>query len=176
MVWCGPLHLRAFPHGGHRKFNNFLQRGTLLLKSLLFLVSLLKLWNFRALVPGSFELHLLCHVTLLYCQVDPKPKPKAKSKAKKSLLPLLILPLMWQPLAHLNQCYSSNSLPFLPRGFSLPGRHGICMHQHSTSGIRKRISKKKRRRMWHSTYRHMMQCEDVGWLLRWFAVMTNFVI
>ena len=55
------------------------------------------------------ELHLLCHVTLLYCQVDPNPKPKAK----KSLLPLPVLPLMWQPLAHLNQCYSSNSLPFM---------------------------------------------------------------
>jgi hypothetical protein len=65
-------------------------------------------------VPGSIELHLLYHVTLLYCQVDPDPKPKAKSKAKKSLLPLPILPLMWQLLAHLNQCYSSNSLPFLP--------------------------------------------------------------
>ena len=51
----------------------------------------------------------MCHVTLLYCQVD----PKAKSKAKKSLLPLPIFPLMWQPLAHLNQCYSSNSLPFM---------------------------------------------------------------
>ena len=70
-------------------------------------------------VPGSIELHLLCHVTLLYCQVDPNPKPKAKSKAKKSLLPLPILPLMWQPLAHLNQCYSSNSLPFLPCGLGL---------------------------------------------------------
>ena len=52
--------------------------------------------EFQALVPGSIELHLLCHVTLLYCQVDPNPKPKAKSKAKKSLLPLSILPLMWQ--------------------------------------------------------------------------------
>ena len=72
--------------------------------------------EFQALVPGSVELHLLCHVTLLYCQVDPNPKPKAKSKAKKSLLPLPILPLMWQSLAHLNQCYSSNSLPFLPCG------------------------------------------------------------
>ena len=72
---------------------------------------------------GSIELHLLCHGTLLYCQVDPNPKPKAKFKAKKSLLPLPILPLMWQPLAHLNQSYSSNSLPFmqvfLPCGFSL---------------------------------------------------------
>ena len=69
--------------------------------------------EFRALVPGRIELHLLCHVTLLYCQVDPNRKPKAKSKAKKSLLPLPILPLMWQPLAHLNQCYSPNSLPFM---------------------------------------------------------------
>ena len=70
-------------------------------------------------MPGSIELHLLCHVTLLYCQVDPNPKPKAKSKAKKSLLPLPILPLMWQPLARLNHCYSSNSLPFLPCGLGL---------------------------------------------------------
>ena len=69
--------------------------------------------EFQALVPGSNELHLLCHVTLLHCQVDPNPKPKAKSKAKKSLLPLPIFSLMWQPLAHLNQCYSSNSLPFM---------------------------------------------------------------
>ena len=69
--------------------------------------------EFQALVPGSIELHLLCHVTLLYCQVDPNPKPKAKSKAKKSMLPLPILPLMWQPLAHLNQCYSSNLVPFM---------------------------------------------------------------
>jgi hypothetical protein len=75
--------------------------------------------EFRALVSGSIQLHLLCHVTLLYCQVDPNPKPKAKSKAGKSLLPLPILPLMWQPLAHLNQCYSSNSLPFLPCGLGL---------------------------------------------------------
>ena len=73
--------------------------------------------DFQALVPGSSELHLLCHVTLLYCQVDPKTISKAKSKAKKSLLPLPILPLMWQPLAHLNQCYSSNSLPFPPVWF-----------------------------------------------------------
>ena len=63
----------------------------------------------QALVPSGIEQHLLCHVTLLYCQVDPNPKPKAK----KSLLPLPIVPLMWQPLAHLNQCYSSNSLPFM---------------------------------------------------------------
>ena len=61
--------------------------------------------EFQALVPGSIELHLLYHVTLLYCRVDTNPKPKANSKAKKSLLPLPILPLMWQPLAHLNQCY-----------------------------------------------------------------------
>ena len=27
--------------------------------------------EFQALVPGSIELHLLCHVILLYCQVDP---------------------------------------------------------------------------------------------------------
>ena len=54
--------------------------------------------EFQALVTNSVEVHLLCHVTLLYCQVDPNPKPKAKSKAKKSLLPLPILPLMWQPL------------------------------------------------------------------------------
>ena len=65
--------------------------------------------KFQALVPSSIELHLLCHVNLLYRQVDPNLKPKAK----KSLLPLPILPLMWQPLAHLNQCYSSNSLPFM---------------------------------------------------------------
>ena len=69
--------------------------------------------EFQALVSRSTEVHLLCHVTLLYCQVDPNPKPKAKSKAKKSLLSLLILPLMWQPLAHLNQCYSPNSPPFM---------------------------------------------------------------
>ena len=48
----------------------------------------------------------------------------------------------------------------------LPGQCGICMHQHSTSGIR-------RRRRWHSTYWHMAQCEGVGWLLWWFALMTK---
>ena len=69
--------------------------------------------EFRALVPGSIELQLLCHVTLLYCQVDPNPESKAKSKAKKSLWPLPILPHMCPPLAHLNQCYSSNSMPFM---------------------------------------------------------------
>ena len=39
--------------------------------------------GFQALVPGSFEIHLLCHVTLLYCHVDPKAISKAISKAKK---------------------------------------------------------------------------------------------
>src|ERR1700738_4055097 len=111
--------LRAFPHERHRKFHNFLQHGTLPKKSLLFLVFLLILWDFQALMPGSPELHLLCHVTLLCCQVDPEARSKAKSEAKKSLLPLPILSLMWQPLAHLNQCYSSNSLPFLPCGSAL---------------------------------------------------------
>ena len=69
--------------------------------------------EFQALVPGSVEVHLLRHVTLPYCQVDPNPEPKAKSKAKMSLLSLPILPLMWQPLAHFNQCCSPNLVPFM---------------------------------------------------------------
>ena len=43
---------------------------------------------------------------------------------------------------------------------------GICMHQHSTSGIR-------RKRRWYSTYWQMTQCKDVGWLLWWFALMIK---
>src|SRR6202048_718583 len=74
--------VRPLPHERHRKFHNFLQHGTLPKKSLLFLVFLLILWDFRALMPGSPELHLLCHVTLLYCQVDPEARSKAKSEAK----------------------------------------------------------------------------------------------
>ena len=42
------------------------------------------------------------------------------------------------------------------------------MHQHSTSGIRRRS---RRRR--HSTCWHMAQCEGVSWLLWWFALLTN---
>ena len=42
----------------------------------------------------------------------------------------------------------------------LPSQYGICMHQHSTSGIRRR-----RIRRWYSTYWHMVQCKGVGWLL-----------
>ena len=49
----------------------------------------------------------------------------------------------------------------------LPGRCDICMHQHSTTGIR------QRRRRRHSTYWHMAQCKGVGWLLWWFALITN---
>ena len=30
-----------------------------------------------------------------------------------------------------------------------------------------------RLRRWHSTYWHMAQCEGVGWLLGWFALMTK---
>ena len=47
----------------------------------------------------------------------------------------------------------------------LPGRCDICMHQHSTSDIRRRRK--------HSTYWHMAQCEGVGWLLWWWALMTK---
>ena len=57
----------------------------------------------------------------------------------------------------------------------LPGQCGICMHQHSTSGIRKR-RRRRRIRRWHSTYWHMAQCEGVGWLLWWCVLMTKFVI
>src|ERR1700738_4581511 len=119
------------PHERQRKFHNFLQHGTLPKKSLLFLVFLLILWDFRALVPGSVKPHLLCHVTLLYCQVDPEARSKARSEAKKSSLPLPILPLMWQPLAHLNQCYSSNSLPFLPCGTGLSDRLQVSNALHT---------------------------------------------
>ena len=52
----------------------------------------------------------------------------------------------------------------------LPEWCNICMHQHSTSGIRRNI----RRRRWRSTRWHMAQCEGVGWLLWWFALMTTF--
>ena len=51
----------------------------------------------------------------------------------------------------------------------LPGRCGICIHQHLTTGIR-------RRRRWHNTYWHMVQCEGVGWFLLWLALMTKFMI
>ena len=53
----------------------------------------------------------------------------------------------------------------------LPMRCGICMHQHSVSGIRRR----RRRRRWHSTCWHMMQCEGVRWLLWWLALITNIL-
>ena len=48
----------------------------------------------------------------------------------------------------------------------LPGRCGICMHQHSTNGIR-RITRIRR---WLSTYWHIAQCEGVGGLLWWIAL------
>jgi hypothetical protein len=49
------------------------------------------------------------------------------------------------------------------------------MQQNSTSGIRR--IRWIRIRRWHSTCWHMAQCEEgVGWLLWWFALMTNFVI
>ena len=38
--------------------------------------------EFQALVSSSIEVHLMCHVTLLHCQVDPNPKPKANPKLK----------------------------------------------------------------------------------------------
>ena len=50
----------------------------------------------------------------------------------------------------------------------LPRQRGGRMHQHSTSGIRRRT------RRWHSTCWHMAQCEGVCWLLWWFALMTKF--
>ena len=50
----------------------------------------------------------------------------------------------------------------------LLGQYAICMHQHSTSGIRRR-----RRRRRHSTYWHISQCEGVGWLLWWFALIQK---
>ena len=56
---------------------------------------------------------------------------------------------------------------FTPRG--LPGRCGNCIHQHSTSGIRRRGRR-------HCSYWHMAQCEGMNWLLWWFAWMTKFVI
>ena len=65
---------------------------------------------------------------------------------------LLSPPLVWStPLGH-------------------PGRRGICMHQHSMSGKRRR---RRRIRRWHSTYWHKAQCEGVGWLLWWVASMTK---
>ena len=39
------MKVRWMPHESQRKFYNFFQHGTLLLKSLIFLVFLLKLWN-----------------------------------------------------------------------------------------------------------------------------------
>ena len=108
------LHgVRPKPHESQRKFHNCLQHGTFAFEKSSFPCFSPYTMEFQALVTGSIEVHLLCHVTLLYCQVHPNPKPQAKSKAKKSLLPLPILPLMWQPPAHLNQCYLSNSLPFM---------------------------------------------------------------
>jgi hypothetical protein len=41
------IHIRPMPHESQWKLHKFLQHGTLLLKSLLFLVFLLKLWNSR---------------------------------------------------------------------------------------------------------------------------------
>ena len=49
----------------------------------------------------------------------------------------------------------------------LHGQCGIFMHQHSTS------RRRRRRRRWHSTYWHRTQCEGVGWLLWWFALMIE---
>ena len=53
---------------------------------------------------------------------------------------------------------------FTPLG--LPGWCGGRMHQHLASG-------KRRRRRWHSICWHMAQCEGVGWLLWWFALVTK---
>jgi hypothetical protein len=58
----------------------------------------------------------------------------------------------------------------------LPQWCGRCMHQQSTSGIRRRIRRLRILRRWHSTYWYIMQCEGVGWLLGWFALMTKFMI
>ena len=72
--------------------------------------------EFQGLMSGSIELHLLCHVTLLCYQVDPKAISKAKSKVKNIFHVIVATPntsLMWQPLTHSKQCYSSNTLPFM---------------------------------------------------------------
>ena len=45
--------------------------------------------------------------------------------------------------------------------------NSVAVYQHSTSGIR-RI-----RIRWHSTYWLVAQCEGVGWLLWWFALMAK---
>ena len=121
------------PHESLRKFHNFLQHGTLLLEKSPFPCFSPYTAEFQALVPGSTEMHLLCHVTLLYCQADPNPKPNAKSKAKESLLPLPILPLMWQPLAHLNQCFSSNPLLFMQVS-SRVGWASLCTRYRTRGG------------------------------------------
>ena len=112
------FYIRPEPHESHRKFHNFLQHGTLLvLKSLIFLVSLLELWKFRALVPGCVEVHLLCHVTLFYCQGDPNPKPKAKSEAKSHCchFPYFLSCdnhlLIWTNSIHPTPCRSSKFPP-----------------------------------------------------------------
>jgi hypothetical protein len=59
------------------------------------------------------------------------------------------------------------------KSLGLLGWCGRSMHQHSTGGIRRKIRRRIRR--WHSTCWHMAQCEGVGWLLGWFALMTHFV-
>ena len=56
----------------------------------------------------------------------------------------------------------------------LPGRCGICMHQHSTNATRRR--RKLRIRRWHhSTHWHMAQWDASMWVdfLWWVALMTE---
>ena len=61
-------------------------------------------------------MHSLCQVIAMQIPwLHPQQTPKLQ-RCSMSLLPLPLLPLMWQQLANLNQCESSNSLPFLSCG------------------------------------------------------------
>ena len=53
----------------------------------------------------------------------------------------------------------------------LPGRRGICMHQHSTNGIRKRIINKKKVTLYILTHGIMRGCEVTS-----LVVCTNIKI
>jgi hypothetical protein len=44
------------------------------------------------------------------------------------------------------------------------------------TGLALRRRGRIRIRRWHSSCWHMVQCEGVGWLLGWFALITKFVI
>ena len=95
-------------------------------------------------VSGSIELHLLCHATLLYCQVDPNRKLKSKSKAKKphtsshvattcSFEPMLFIQLIVVHASFLLCGFSFNSSPTLFH-YSL-GMWALCGHSSLTEHL-----------------------------------------